>query len=354
MCRLCDEGRPQFHFGSRRNFLKTTAAAGAAASAFNLLAAGPCRGERAPRARGQRQARPALCDPRRCRHVDGPGGRRLCAGRRAGRGQEDRRRRAEPGCGRRPRDRRPRPDRHAGLHRYAPPPVRDGAAQLSRRRAAHADGTPGGEINYFEYILLKFAPVYRPQDVYINELFGSLSQLDAGVTTVHDISQIHHSPAALGRRHPGHHRLRGAAPPSATSRARVALTGNQYPDDAVRIKNQWFSSTDQLVTMIMGGEIYLPGYEKAWNIGRQLGLQVAAHILSPFGMRPTFDAARPGHGRRQRQARHRAGQPVRAHDRHVRHGLAEGQGRRRAGLARRADRDDHAARHAAHPQDARA
>jgi 5-methylthioadenosine/S-adenosylhomocysteine deaminase len=31
--------------------------------------------------------------------------------------------------------------------------------------------------------------------VYINELFGGLSQLDDGVTTVHDISQIHHSPA---------------------------------------------------------------------------------------------------------------------------------------------------------------
>ena len=41
MCRLCDEGRPQFHFGSRRNFLKTTAAAGAAASAFSLFTAGP-------------------------------------------------------------------------------------------------------------------------------------------------------------------------------------------------------------------------------------------------------------------------------------------------------------------------
>ena len=40
----------------------------------------------------------------------------------------------------------------------------------------------------------KFAPVYRPQDVYINELFGGLSQLDDGVTTVHDVSQIHHSP----------------------------------------------------------------------------------------------------------------------------------------------------------------
>jgi hypothetical protein len=50
------------------------------------------------------------------------------------------------------------------------------------------------------------------------------------------------------------------------------------------------SSDDQLVSMIMGGEIYLPGYEAAWRIGRELHLQVAAHILSPFGMRPTFDA----------------------------------------------------------------
>ena len=36
--------------------------------------------------------------------------------------------------------------------------------------------------------------MYRPQDVYINELFGALSQLDDGVTTVHDVSQIHHTP----------------------------------------------------------------------------------------------------------------------------------------------------------------
>src|SRR5262249_9089039 len=55
--------------------------------------------------------------------------------------------------------------------------------------------TPSGRITYYEFILLTFAPVYRPQDVYINELFGGLSQLDDGVTTVHDISQIHHSPA---------------------------------------------------------------------------------------------------------------------------------------------------------------
>ena len=37
------------------------------------------------------------------------------------------------------------------------------------------DGKPHGAVNYFDYILGKFAAVYRPQDVYINELFGSLA-----------------------------------------------------------------------------------------------------------------------------------------------------------------------------------
>jgi 5-methylthioadenosine/S-adenosylhomocysteine deaminase len=44
-------------------------------------------------------------------------------------------------------------------------------------------GTVSAQSTYYEYILLKFAPVYRPQDVYISELVGGLSQLDDGVTT---------------------------------------------------------------------------------------------------------------------------------------------------------------------------
>ena len=163
-------------------------------------------------------------------------------------------------------------------------------------------GSPSGSTTYFEFILLKFAPVYRPQDVYINELFGGLSQLDDGVTTVHDVSQIHHSPqhsdAAIqalfdtGRRAAfGYFESAGAA-------ILGTNPGNQYPNDAVRINKQWFSSSDQLVTMIMGGEVYLgePTYTQAWTIGRELGLQVAAHILSPFGIRPIFDDLAQGTG----------------------------------------------------------
>jgi 5-methylthioadenosine/S-adenosylhomocysteine deaminase len=162
-------------------------------------------------------------------------------------------------------------------------------------------GTAAGTTTYYEYILLTFAPVFRPQDVYINELFAGLSQLDDGVTTVHDVSQIHHTPqhsdAAIqalfdtGRRAAFGY-FEGAGPPGSNP------PNYAYPQDAVRIKQQYFSSTDQLVSMIMGGEVYLgaPIYTQSWTIGRQLGLQIAAHILSPFGIRPILNQLAVGQG----------------------------------------------------------
>lgn len=294
MCKLCDEGRPQNHFGSRRKFLKGAAATGVAASSLNLFATRPARADfdDAPEDSGRLGRRyiirggsvmsmdPQVGDFAKA-DVLVEGKKILAVG----------------------------PNLHAGnaavidaTGRIVMPGFIDTHHHQfeTALRSFLADGlllpgTPGGDINYYQYILLTFAPVYRPQDVYINELFGALSQLDDGVTTVHDISQIHHSPAhsdaaikALfdsGRRSAfGYFESAGG------------VAGNQYPTDATRINKQWFSSKDQLVTMIMGGEVYLPGYEKAWNIGRQLDLQIAAHILSPFGIRPTLDLLAQGQG----------------------------------------------------------
>ena len=105
---------------------------------------------------------------------------------------------------------------------------------------------------------------------------------------MHDISQIHHSPQ--------HSNAAVKALMDSDRRAVFGyfesaggVAGNQYPNDARRLRRKFFSSNDQLVTMIMGGEIYLPGFENAWAIGRELGLQIAAHIVGPFGMGPTFD-----------------------------------------------------------------
>ncbi|MBI1731954.1 MAG: amidohydrolase family protein [Gammaproteobacteria bacterium] len=148
------------------------------------------------------------------------------------------------------------------------------------------DGQPHGAINYYEYILQKFSLVYRPQDVYINELFGSIAQLDAGVTTVMDVSQIHHTPehsdAAIQA-------LRDAGRRSVFGYFEGWGDRAKYPDDARRLKLQYFSADDQLLTMVMGGEIYLPGHENSWKIGRELGVPVALHVVGTFGMAPTFD-----------------------------------------------------------------
>ncbi len=298
MCKLCDEGKPQDHTGSqlgRRDFLKATAATGVAAAGLNLFAARPAAADVGdpPADSGKPGTRYVIrggsvmsMDPkvgdfaRADVLVEGKKIKAIAPSINAGSADviDATGRIVMPGF----------IDTHhhqfeTALRSFLADGVliNDGSRSLS------------GSTTYFEFILLKFAPVYRPQDVYINELFGGLSQLDDGVTTVHDVSQIHHSPqhsdAAIqalfdtGRRAAfGYFESAGAA-------ILGTNPGNQYPDDAVRIKKQWFSSSNQLVSMIMGGEVYLPGYEKAWNIGRALGLQVAAHILSPFNIRPTLD-----------------------------------------------------------------
>ena len=195
--------------------------------------------------------------------------------------------------------------RDAGLHRYASPSGLDGdqklhsrqhpdrrrhghaerATELFRERAGRADGTTG------------FARHYRPQDVYISELFGGLSQLDNGVTTVHDISQIHHSPqhsdaAVKGLIDAGRRGVLGYF----ESAGNVA--GNQYPTDATRIKQQ-LVLVDRSAHHHDHGRRGLsrqPTYTQSWTIGRQLGLQIAAHILSPFGIRPILDDLAAGTG----------------------------------------------------------
>ena len=277
------------------------------------------------------------------------------AGRRAGRGQEDRRRRAEPARRRRrvidARGRIVMPGFIDTHHHQFETALRSFLADGMLINDGSA--SPSGSINYYEYILLKFAPVYRPQDVYINELFGGAQPARR---RRHDGARRLADPplaAALRRRDPGADR------PGPARRVRLLRErGRRWPatsirHDALRIKNQWFSSSDQLVTMIMGGEIYLaPATRQSWT--HRARARPADRGAHPLAVRhpPDLRRARAGHRRQQRQARHRAGQPVHPHDRHVRHGLAEGQGRRRAGLARRADRDEHAPRHAADPEDA--
>jgi cytosine/adenosine deaminase-related metal-dependent hydrolase len=302
MCILCAQGNPQNHFGSRRKFLKAAAASGFAATGVNLFAAQPAAADHdddPPRDTGRRGRRyvirgghvmsmdPAIGDFVEADVlIEGKTIRAIAPNLHVGGAAtiDARGRVVMPGF----------IDTH---HHQFETALRSFLA--NGILINDGSGSPSADPTYYEYILLKFAPVYRPQDVYISELFGGLAQLDNGVTTVHDVSQIHHSPqhsdAAIkalidtGRRAAfGYFESAGPAP----------NPNSQYPQDAFRIKQRWFSSTDQLTTMIMGGEVYLgePTYTQAWQIGRQLGLQIAAHILSPFGIRPIMDDLAAGTG----------------------------------------------------------
>jgi len=269
MCRLCDEGKPQDHsdslrgspYGSRRNFLKATAATGVAAAGLNLFGARPAAAhddddDEAPRDSGRGGRRYVIrggavmsMDPKVGDFAQADvlieGKKILQVGPQLHAGEaaeiDARGRIVMPGF----------IDTH---HHQFETALRSFLA--NGILINDGSGSPSANPTYYEFILLTFAPKYRPEDVYISELFGGLAQLDDGVTTVHDVSQIHHSPAhsdaaiqALfdtGRR---------AAFGYFESASGVA--GNQYPSDASRIKKQWFSSSDQLVHMIMGGEVYL-------------------------------------------------------------------------------------------------
>ena len=164
----------------------------------------------------------------------------------------------------------------------------------SRRRCAafsptafsSTTGGPKARTIIMNSILQKLSMGYRPQDVYINELFAGIAQIDAGVTAVMDISQIHHSPEHSDAAIEG---LRAAGRRAVFGYFEGWGEKAKYPGDAKRIREQHFSSSDQSLSMFMGGEIYLPGYEEAWKAGRDLDLPIALHVVGTFGMQPTFD-----------------------------------------------------------------
>src|SRR5207237_300673 len=194
--KLCDEGIPQSHSGSRRDFLKATAATGVAAASLNLFAARPAAAAVGdPPADSGRPGRryvirggsvmsldPNVGDvPQADVLVEGKKilkvGPNLSAG---GADVIDATGRiVMPGF----------IDTHHHQFETALRSFLADGILINRGSGSRSAGRP-----FFEFILLTFAPVYKPEDVYISELFGGLAQLDNGVTTVHDVSQIHHSP----------------------------------------------------------------------------------------------------------------------------------------------------------------
>jgi 5-methylthioadenosine/S-adenosylhomocysteine deaminase len=158
--------------------------------------------------------------------------------------------------------------------------------------------------DYFVEVLDTFAPVYRAEDVYASNLAGALECLNAGITTLVDWSHINntpeHSDAAVTGLTESGIRAQYAYGSANLSLADYWFDSSiQIPgDDVRRIRDKYFSSTDQLLTM--GLATRGTGFCKdevvtgEWQLARELGIPITVHVAmgrlaGRFGMITQLD-----------------------------------------------------------------
>jgi cytosine/adenosine deaminase-related metal-dependent hydrolase len=114
--------------------------------------------------------------------------------------------------------------------------------------------------------------VYRPEDAYIGDLVSAPGAINAGVTTLLDWSHIGNSPehtdaAIQGLRESG---IRGVY----AFGTGTAGPHNQFPQDIRRLRTQYFSSADQLLTLAMAAGINAAD----WAVAREVGAPITVHV----------------------------------------------------------------------------
>ncbi|WP_158894104.1 amidohydrolase family protein [Amycolatopsis anabasis] len=132
--------------------------------------------------------------------------------------------------------------------------------------------------DYFDFVNLKMTPVYRPEDVYLAEFAASVSQLDAGVTTVVDTSHVNHS---LERAEAAIAGLLEAGRRTVFTYS-TFLGEEHYARDLPVLRSRYFSSADQLLTLALNAEL---GDEvrAQWALARGLEIPLVSHVLGQYG-----------------------------------------------------------------------
>ena len=154
-------------------------------------------------------------------------------------------------------------------------------------------------IAYFGNILDKFAPHYRPDDVYAANLWGALEDINAGITTLVDWSHIMNTPEHADEAVRGlqESRIRSVfaygfpntslqdwwfGPDFAGSELTTPA------DDARRVRKQYFSSDDGRITMGLatrGTGFCKPDVVRHdWELAKELGVNITVHVgMDRFG-----------------------------------------------------------------------
>jgi 5-methylthioadenosine/S-adenosylhomocysteine deaminase len=139
-------------------------------------------------------------------------------------------------------------------------------------RSILPDGLLQGPKSYTSDIQGIYTPVYRPEDARISELVASLNQINAGVTTGVDTSQVSHTPEHTDACIAG---LREAGRRTLFAYSAGVGPGVKYPQDIRRLRTQYFSSSDQLLTLAMGGGLD----RNTWALARDVGAPIVNHVV---------------------------------------------------------------------------
>jgi 5-methylthioadenosine/S-adenosylhomocysteine deaminase len=126
--------------------------------------------------------------------------------------------------------------------------------------------------DYFRDISGAATNHYRVEDAYIGNLIGALRSIDAGITTITDLSQVSNTPEHSDALIKG---LKDSGIRAIYAYSRGSGPDARWPNDAERLQKQHFPSSDQLVTMALGTAVN----KEQWLLARKLGLRIFTHVV---------------------------------------------------------------------------
>lgn len=140
---------------------------------------------------------------------------------------------------------------------------------------------------YFDLVLDRIAPAYRPEDVYAGNLLGALEAVDSGITTLLDWSHINNTPdhADEAIRALAEVRIRAVycyGNPNTSLADWWFESTLKAPEDIRRVRDRYFSSDKGLMTLAMGTRG--PGFctpevvRHDWELAREIGVPISVHV----------------------------------------------------------------------------
>ncbi len=128
---------------------------------------------------------------------------------------------------------------------------------------------------------------YQPSDVYAGVLVTALGMIEGGTTTAVDTSQVSHTPEHSDA---GIRALQESGLRAVYAYSRGVGPGTKYPQDIARLQQTTFSSSNQLLTLALGGTLDA----KIFAVAREAGVPIVSHGVSANTERALVELGRMG------------------------------------------------------------